>query len=45
MGDSGRSSEGQNADRNVIKAVLMKFQMGTRTLLGIRQEAVHVTLM
>jgi hypothetical protein len=44
MDTSGRGSEDQNADRNAdIKTVLMRYQMGTRTLLGIVLEVIHVT--
>jgi hypothetical protein len=45
MGNSG----GNSKDRMLIemwrvKTVFMKFQMGRRTLLGIRVEAIHATL-
>jgi hypothetical protein len=45
FGNSGGSSDDQNASRNVrIKGRLMGFQMGMRTLLGTGLEAVCVIL-
>jgi hypothetical protein len=44
FGNSGGSSDDQNASRNVrIKGRLMGFQMGMRTLLETELEAIHVT--
>jgi hypothetical protein len=44
MGDSGGSSEDQMPiGMQTVKTVLMKFQMGTRTLLKIRMEVIPVT--